>query len=287
MSNGYLFGVGALLLFWIMSYWVSKPHKIEPWALAISKGTGENHKPVLSASKFQVLLWSLVVLFAYSSVFGARFFDDPTEVLKALPMIPINLLLLMGFSVTTAVGSKSVTIDYKTKGLVGSESGGLISDPKGQGNLVKTQMLAWTIMGAIIYLMSVVSYISAKQYSHLDVAALPDLDSTLLLLMGVSKGSYLGNKIVTKDVVKVPKISEILPLKGPKKTLVTILGENFGEPQEESFVTMQGSIIRQVGFWNDKQIRVELLDNFQKGDKIDLGVYCSNNSSNKITFEVT
>lgn len=303
--SGYYFGVGALLVFWIMSYWITG--KLEPWALAISEGSNSDKngekKEVLSSSKFQALLWTLIVLFSYSSIFGARFLETLAEdavttlpeILKALPMIPINLFLLMGFSVTTAAGSKSVTISYKTRGIVSPKSGGLIQNPQGQGDLQKTQMLAWTIVGAFIYLMKVVTYISLKSYNLTDdfgmplVPALPEVDNTLLILMGVSQGSYLTNKVVTKDVVRVPKINEILPLTGPKETLVTMLGENFGEPHEDNFVTIQGSIIRKddVEFWNDKQIRVKIPDKFQKGDKINLGVYCHNNSSNKLTFEVT
>ena len=297
--SGYYFGVGALLVFWIMSYRITD--NWEPWALTISEGSkkdknGEKNKDKnrekkggLSASKFQALLWTLIVLFSYSSVFGARFLDSAAEALRLLPMIPLNLFLLMGFSITTAVGSKGVTISYKTQGIISQKSGGLMRNPKGQGDLQKTQMLAWTVVAAFIYLMKVVAFISNKTYTQLDVAALPDVDQTLLLLMGVSQGSYLGNKVVSKDVAQVPKINEIVPLKGPMNTLVTILGENFGDPHEDNFVTMQGSIIRkdEVGFWNDKQIRVQILDKFQKGDKINLGVYCFNNSSNKVTFEVT
>jgi hypothetical protein len=303
--SGYYFGVGAVLVFWIMSYRITGNRV--PWALAISEGSNQdkkkNKKEILSASKFQVLLWTLIVLFSYSSIFGARLLETLAEnvvttlpeILKALPMIPINLFLLMGFSVTTATGSKSVTITYKTRGIVSQKSGGLMQNPQGQGDLQKTQMLAWTIVGAIIYLMKVVTYISLKSYNLTDtlgmplVPALPEVDNTLLILMGVSQGSYLGNKVVTKDVVKVPKINEILPLTGPKGASVTMLGENFGEPHEDNFVTIQGSIIRKddAEFWNDKQIRVKIPDNFQKGDKINLGVYSHNNSSNKLTFEVT
>jgi hypothetical protein len=282
--------VGALLVFWVMSYLITR--KVEPWALAISEGAGEDDEAVLSASKFQALLWTLIVLFSYSSVFGARWSDFPAEVLKSLPMIPINLFLLMGFSVTTAAGAKSLAISYKSKGFVEDQSGGLITNTQGQGDLQKSQMLAWTIIGAILYLMSVFAYISNKTYTHLDVAALPDIDQTLLLLMGVSQGSYLSNKIVSKDPGKIPRISEILPLEGPIDSLVTILGKNFGGVQEESFVKMNKEQQFTVDTWSDNQIRVRVPDKIKKADKIekvdkiDLVVYCGDNHSDKITFKV-
>ena len=39
---------------------------------------------------------------ARASIFGARYLNSPADALRSLPEIPINLFLLMGFSVTTA-----------------------------------------------------------------------------------------------------------------------------------------------------------------------------------------
>ncbi len=289
MSNGYYFGIIALIVFWIFSYRVTGD--FWPWALAISKGKGKEGKAVISASKFQALIWTLVTLFAYSSIFYARFLETNMEgALQALPTIPINLLVLMGFSVATAAGSKSVTISYKTQGYISEDSGGLISDPKGKGDLVKTQMLIWTVIGAVIYMMSIVNYIASQAYTGGDTA-LPDIDGALLVLMGVSQGSYFGNKLVSRDVLKKPKISDMLSLEGPAGTEITILGENFGANQEENFVVIHDRTIRSnaegLVSWNDNQIRVKVPSTFKAGDKIAFGVYRDNMSSNKLKFEVT
>lgn len=310
MSNPYYFGVLAVLVFWVMSYWHTK--RPEPWALAISEGNGNNNadkkksegngkkngdkKRVLSASKFQALLWTLIVLFSYSSIFGARFLDSHFEVLQSLPEIPLNLFLLMAFSVTTTAGSKSITISYKTQGRISQKSGGLISNPQGQGDLQKTQMLAWTIMGGFIYLMSVIAYISTKSYSQLDayglqvIATLPDVDSTLLLLMGVSQGSYLGNKVVNKEIGKIPKIVAISPTSGPNTSVVTITGENFGIQQGENYVVMHETKIKSDNpniVWTDNEIRVKILSTFDPKDELELSVFRDNILSNKEKFTVT
>ena len=289
MSNGYYFGIIALIVFWIFSYRVTGD--FWPWALAISEGKGKEGKAVIRASKFQALIWTLITLFAYSSIFYARFLETNMEAaLQSLPTIPINLLVLMGFSVATAAGSKSVTISYKTQGYISEDSGGLISDPKEKGDLVKTQMLIWTVIGAVIYMMSIVNYIASQAYTGGD-AALPDIDGALLVLMGVSQGSYLGNKLVSRDVLKKPKISDMLSLEGPAGTEITILGENFGANQEENFVVIHDRTIRSnaegLVSWNDNQIRVKVPSTFKAGDKIAFGVYRDNMSSNKLKFEVT
>lgn len=283
--SGYYFGVGAVLVFWILSYYHTKDPW--PWALAISSGRGKDafgkDIDVLSVSKFQAFIWTIITLFSYASIFGFRYIDSPANAIKSLPEIPINLFLLMGFSITTAAGSKSLKISYIAQGRVTKESTGLTSD------LTKTQMLAWTIMGAIIYLTTVVSYISTKQFTLPGAAALPEVDQTLLLLMGVSQGSYLGNKIVSKEVI-VPKISKISPTQGPTESVVTIKGENFGAQQGENYVVMHDNKIMsdKTITWTDNEIKVKILPGFNVGDKLELRVYRDTILSDKIedVFEV-
>jgi hypothetical protein len=114
MTAGYLFGAGALLVFWVFSYIVTR--KVAPWALAISESTvGGQLQGVLSVSKFQALVWTLITLFTYTSVFGARFLaSEPGAALRTLPSIPINLLVLMGLSVATAAGAKRTSSHWMT-----------------------------------------------------------------------------------------------------------------------------------------------------------------------------
>lgn len=191
---GYLFGVVALVLFWIFSFIVAGK-KLAPWALAISENPVGPSK--LSASKFQALVWTLIALFAYASVFGARLLaSEPGEALPGLPEIPMNLLVLMGLSAVTAASAKGVTIAYKSRGLIPDESGGLTTNPKDEGDLIKTQMLVWTLVAGGIYLLNVVNSINSGSY------IMPDVEGALLVLMGVSQGTYVGNKLVTTTVIK-------------------------------------------------------------------------------------
>jgi hypothetical protein len=197
MVWSYAFGVGAILIFWWVSF--NTTGKWAPFALAHNEA---KEAKGLSASKFQALIWTAAALFAYASVFGARLLEvGLRQTLATLPMIPLNLLLLMGFSATTAVGSKGVTVTYKTRGVIPDTGGSLTLNPEGQPDMVKAQMVVWSLIGAMIYLASVVNFVGAKGYLTSQLA-LPDVDGTLLVLMGVSQGSYLGNKLVTLGAKK-------------------------------------------------------------------------------------
>ena len=294
MTSGYLFGVGTLLVFWVLSYFVTGK-KVAPWALAISESTvGGQVQGVLSASKLQALVWTLVTLFAYTSVFGTLLLESkPGAGLPSLPGIPVGLLVLMGLSVATAAGAKGVIVSYKSQGLIEERSGGLTTNPKQQGDLVKTQMLIWTFIGAGVYLLSVVKFIADKAWA-LDPTislALPDVDSALLVLMGASAGSYIGDKLVSRDVLKKPKLESMLPLKGPGGTTITMLGENFGDDQGANFVSFDDSTIRSQAdglvSWSNLQVEATVPATYKPGDKIAVGVYRDGEWTGKLFFEVT
>lgn len=150
----------------------------------------------LSVSLTQVALWTMAV---GGIVLGYGFMR-----LK-VPNIPDSLLLLMGFSVLTAsVGQ------WQTQRLVSPERGGLIIPADGrrqaqrqtgptkaswsdlvmnltptgpQPSLAKAQMLFWTIISIILFVVK----------SILD-GIIWDVPTQLVLLMGISQGSYLTLK---------------------------------------------------------------------------------------------
>ena len=297
MTATYLFGVGALLLFWVVSAVITKG-KTEPWALAVTESRVDG-KPqdVLSASKLQALVWTLVTLFVYGSVFGALLLKtEAGEPIPPLPGIPVHLLVLMGLSVVTAAGSKGLTLSYKAQKRIGERSGGALTDSDGNANLVKTQMLVWTFIGAILYLLTVVKFvdgIAAKSLADIarDGIALPDVDGALLVLMGAAQGAYIGDKLVARDIRKTPKIKEILPLKGAAGTLITIMGDCFGEAQGKSFVALDDTPIETaadgLGPWSDIKLQVTLPTTCKVGDRIRVRVNRDGEwSQEKHTFEV-
>jgi competence protein ComEC len=282
-DGAYLFGLGILLLFWILSGVVTRSTSL--WALAYSENPESPKK--LSASKFQALVWTWVTLFAYGSIFGMRLITTESNgPIQELPEIPLNLLVLMGLSAVTAAGSKGITISYKSQGLIPEKSGGLTTNPSGEGDLIKTQMLVWTIVAAGIYLITLINSISNG------ILDLPDIDGALLVLMGISQGAYVGNKLVSTSVTKTPKIIEVLPLKGFTNTTITIMGENFGNEQGDSFVALNDTVVGKsdpaLVSWSDYKIQVMIPKTFEEGETIKIRVYRDGNWSEEIQiFEIT
>jgi hypothetical protein len=212
------FGLLAVVLLWTLSYLFTQ--RAEPWALA----TGKNGR--LSTSQLQFLLFTALTACAYVTVFAARFqvSGDLT-----LPTIPLNMLALMGFSVTTAAGSKGITVSYLAQGqLTTKDESTVFANREGQTDLIKVQMLLWTCIAVVVYLIQVqnlVADILARSSDHTTLA-LPDIDGALLVLMGVSQGGYLGGKLVSRRD-GVPCIESVIPEHPRPGDQITVLGTSF------------------------------------------------------------
>ena len=113
----------------------------------------------LSTSKFQFFVWTAVIVFVYVLLFGTLDWKH-REILSS---IPYNVLLVMGFSVTTAVGAKGITVSYLNSGQIAkpasaqaggdtSLSGLVAHDDSGTPDLTKVQMLIWTVIATVVYL---------------------------------------------------------------------------------------------------------------------------------------
>jgi hypothetical protein len=150
----------------------------------------------LSTSKFQWLCWIVVVFFGYVALYAHRAASGNPGPLEG---IPDNLLFAIGFSTTTMAAAKGITGGYVSSGRLRKPDtavngvGDLMQDDGGTPELVKIQMLAWTFLSLTIYLMQVGSALGTQT----PPAALPDLDATLMALMGLSQAGYLGKKLVT------------------------------------------------------------------------------------------
>ncbi|MGC2571672.1 MAG: Ig-like domain-containing protein, partial [Candidatus Nitrosopolaris sp.] len=126
--------------------------------------------------------------------------------------------------------------------------------------LFRYQMFLWTFIGIAIYLLIFFSTFSstihrvsvaaqcstptlktnATLYNQLGCASLkssnssasstlselkiPDIDPSLVILVGVSQGGYLGGKLVARTPLRIDRL-----VTGTDDTL-TIFGDNFGEP---------------------------------------------------------
>ena len=195
-NHPFLWAVGFLLLLYLLYRRVAGTWNIFSLAL------GADGR--LSTSKCQFLLWTGAVLFVFLVLLfahgNATFSSD----------LPQNILLVMGFSLTTAVGAKYIVINQpstQTSGDTGPPTMNptyLIADNDGRLDLNKAQMLAWTVVGIAAFLMNFGNSwgaYAACSPTTTGPACFPDVPQALMVLMGLGQGAYLGGKIVPKNDV--------------------------------------------------------------------------------------
>ena len=193
-----------------------------------------------------------------------------------LPEVPVNLLILMGFSIVTISGSKGITISYLQQGqLSQNDNSNLFSNREGSTDLTKVQMLAWTVISAGIYLYQFVNFVN--KYHSFQAFYFPDIDKTSLILMGISQGGYIGGKLVQKNVTTVPVIEMSIPNPAQKGSDISILGGPFGDPEGNSVLIYNhaknnGKFIKtyevpgsNILSWNDSKICIKSDNLFNDG----------------------
>jgi hypothetical protein len=219
---------------------------------------------LLSASKFQFFLWTGITLFAFVWIVAERAAHGLGNV--TLPDLPKNVLIAMGFSVTTLAAAKGITVAYTNSGRVtkplataepSTDLAALVAhDDLKQPDLVKIQMLTWTLIGAVVYLARVVSNIDKYAVCRPQTECFPDIDAVLMVLMGLGQGAYLGGKLTTADTPTVATVSPNPALPGSE---VTISGISFGPSPLRGaigFGAMQSPLVAKS--WSDGAIVVDI-----------------------------
>jgi hypothetical protein len=92
-------------------------------------------------------------------------------------------------------------------------------------------MMGFTIIAIGIFLATVIHQIVTDDIS----AGLPDIDASLLVLMGISQGGYLGKKLVTFGT---PTLYTPDPARAAAGATVTLSGANLGTAGQ---LTMNGA----------------------------------------------
>ncbi len=267
------FGLLAVLALLLVTYAFSGQH---PLLMFESDGGGG-----LSISKFQFFAWTVVVGYAYAMLYAARLAvtGDPHPITS----IPGNVLLAMGFSITTAVAAKAITVNNISTGRITQQAGSpaavtaaslITSDDV--PDLNKIQMLFWTLVGTTIFVIQAHSgvydavFCTNAPESH----CFPNIDTSLMLLMGLSQASYLGGKLTSVNAPAIVSISPssvriadltafasgfAMPAPGgpaPAPVAVTISGSNFGDEQAESQVLINDAPLwgGKITKWSDASI---------------------------------
>jgi len=147
-----------------------------------------NQRPY-SLSLFQMSFWFFLVVAAY--IFMWLITDE-------LDTITASVLALIGIGAGTALAA--TLIDQKKDSPKPEEPGGttqgflndVMSDPTGI-SLHRFQMFVWTLVLGMIFCGNV--------YKNLEM---PEFSATLLGLMGISSGTYLGFKVPEKKASDAP-----------------------------------------------------------------------------------
>ncbi len=132
-----------------------------------------------SLARVQMAIWFLVIISSWLFLYVClHHFDLLTE----------SILILMGITAATGVGGLALDTN-KSEEVTGRSEGflkDLISDHSNI-SLFRFQNFAWTVVLVVVFIRSVLVYLK-----------MPEFDTTLLLLMGISSGTYIGAKVTEK-----------------------------------------------------------------------------------------
>jgi hypothetical protein len=204
-----------------------------------------------SLARFQFLIWTFIISFSFLSIYLVRILGGE---LGFPQQIPDGVLQLMGISVVTPIIGNGLssfkydsTISRKRMDDIPPFTSMLLENDKPV--LFRYQMFLWTFVGIGIYLFiffsTISMYISDVQereelkcdqlkpseveqkgcanLKQLNKLNLPDIDPSLVILMGLSQGGYLGGKLVARTPARINR----LVIGASDKSLI-IMGENFG-----------------------------------------------------------
>lgn len=165
-----------------------------------------------SLSRFQ-LLWFWIIGFSFLGVFVIRRIGGE----PAFPSLPDNVLLLLGVVAAPAVASSAYNAQKLQQVIrkynlsvaqLAARPNSLPrlstmlmekvtddpNDPTMKPTTTRFQMFAWTFIAIIIYLVIFFSTISSKLSNIEDLTSVPDINLTLVTLMGLSQGVYVAGK---------------------------------------------------------------------------------------------
>lgn len=141
-----------------------------------------------SVSRFQVWLWTIVILFSYGYLFLSR---------GVAPDFPDSIWVLLGISVASIGTATTIAVkappavppeerkEEEKKGKQKPKQSPLVNmlSEDGKPSIMRLQMFAWTIATVVFF----VSYLKTR-------GELWDVPGNLLILMGISHGGYLVDK---------------------------------------------------------------------------------------------
>jgi len=253
-THAWLFGLLAGLIFLSVAIAITRQKIHKLWY-------GDDDKP--STSKFQFALWTAVVLFVFGTYAALYLINQITIDTTATCSFPRNIWIVLGLSGLTAVAAKGITVGQLAGGRKTEQSagGGLVTSDEGVPDLTKVQLVTWTLLAIGVYLwqfFNSLGDISIDALTSSPSCHMPDIDTTLMVLMGLSQATYLGTKFVSTDTAR---ITSITPANGPRGTSITIGGAGFGDAQHGNLVTIDNTPISVPTTWTETQVTFAIPQN--------------------------
>ncbi|HZL21826.1 MAG TPA: hypothetical protein VFC05_00760 [Nitrososphaeraceae archaeon] len=234
-----------------------------------------------SLSLFQFLVWTWVVIFSFVLVYTIKILAGDYNL--AGSVIPGNLLVLMGISTAVPIISTTITRAYYERDLTEENSIANYFESKKPEDLKKLedrrkenpvskmlmennkptlgryQMFAWTFIGIFIYLFSLSALVSSSdQPQEIRKMSVPDVDITIVVLMGLSSTAFLGLKAVNSYM----QIREVLPETVKTGGQLQIFGRNFGVEADTVWIgdkAIKSSDQPTTLVWTDDRIDLKVL----------------------------
>lgn len=245
-----------------------------------------------SLAIFQFLVWTFVIIFAFLGIYLFRIFGG---VLEAPPSVPTNILALMGISVGVPIVSGGISrIRYFSSATTVKEPPtplpplSTMLEENNKPALTRFQMFGWTWIGTLIYIVILFSTVGTtltdivvdastcqalqpneaensqlRRDKSLTCLTLPDIDPTLVVLMGLSQGAYLGGKIITTPTMTIDKVA--LAKKDTNKYVLSIFGINFGSNPDTVWVDDTQIRGDDLLVWEDSRIDASFTKPLQQG----------------------
>ncbi len=276
-TSPYLVGVTVLLILWASFRVLSRSWDPTNIVMGFDKR--------LSTSKCQFFLWTVAAFFSFASIYAARIGFGKIDL--SPQDVPSSLLLAMGISITSAVAAKGITVSGLNSGDLAKPSGDdkaaaasdLISEDSGAVDLTKVQVLGWTVIAIGAYLVKTAHSIQTGALNQ------PDIDPTLMVLMGLGHGAYLGKKLITSTTPTLYKVSDARVKTSGE---ITLTGVNLGSTECGSLVTLDGvsqNPALDIRKWSDTEITVFIPER-TKGGQHSIAVTVDSEDSNSLPIYI-
>lgn len=150
-----------------------------------------------SLARVQMAIWFLVIISSWLLLYVCLHHFD---------LLSEKILILMG--ITSATGIGGLALDANKTKTVPAPSEGLLKDlisDHSNISLFRFQNFAWTLVLVVVFIRSVIVYLK-----------MPEFDITLLTLMGISSGTYIGAKVTEKRGEEAAAADDVNPAQEEK-----------------------------------------------------------------------